>query len=434
VLPGAAAAQDPGTKPRALVLAGGTLVDVSGFGDSPADVKDSVIVIHGGQIVAAGPRAEVKIPAGAEVVDVAGKYVVPGLIDAFCTLNNQAQANAYLYMGVTSIVGFGEPPDGRRGPLYLDASPGPRIYRLDWEWSPDASMPEPEVIKKIDALSQAGVKVLLLHYGMSPAQVRVAARRARELGMATIGELGSTTYAEAIQAGVNAFVHTSRYSVDIAPPEMRKEVVGEPFGPPLFKFYRYLAGLSPDDPAVQRHAAVLASGRAGLIPTASMWYLYLPGHENPWKEPIAAILDPKDLHLPANPATGESDEKKPFAPTMAAKFREIEGQYRKAGAKFLAGSGSDALGTMPGISLHTELQLLTRIGLTPRQALAAATSNLGELFGWSNVGQVKAGSYADLLVLDANPVEEIGNLKKIRLVILNGKILDRDRFLSKPAS
>ncbi|HKH44219.1 MAG TPA: hypothetical protein VKM72_06105 [Thermoanaerobaculia bacterium] len=135
----------------ALVLAGGTIIDVSSFGSSEADVKDSVIVLREGQIVAAGPRKDVKIPAGARVIDISGKSVVPGLNDAFATLNNQAQANAFLYLGVTSIIGLGEPPDGRRGPLYLDASPCPRIYRLDWEWSPDASLPEPEVIKKIDA-------------------------------------------------------------------------------------------------------------------------------------------------------------------------------------------------------------------------------------------------------------------------------------------
>lgn len=441
VLPGAAAAQDPGTKPRALVLVGGTLVDVSGFGDSQADVKDSVIVISGGQIVAAGPRAEVKIPTGVEVVNVAGKYVVPGLTDTFTTLNNQAQANAYLYMGVTSIIGLGEPPGGRRGPLFLDASPGPRIYRLDWEWSGDASASEPELIRQIDALARSGVKALLLHYDMKPEQVRVIARRARELGVATIGELGLTTYREGIEAGVNAFVHTGRYSLDVAPPELRKEVAAYPFGPPRVKFYEYLVRLSLSDPALQRHAALLASGRVGLIPTASLLYLELPGHENPWKEPIAAILDPKDIHLPANPATGERDKvdsaENPmdgFPAGLAERMLEIDTQYRKAGARYLAGTGADAFGALPGISLHTELQLLTRIGLSPRQALAAATSNVGELFGWSNVGQVKAGYNADLLVLDENPAQEIGHLKKIRLVILNGKIVDRDRLLSKPAS
>ena len=77
------------------------------------------------------------------------------------------------------------------------------------------------------------------------------------------------------------------------------------------------------------------------------------------------------------------------------------------------------------------MKLLTRIGLTPRQALAAATSNFGELFGWENVGQVKSGKNADLLVLDENPIRDVSNLKKIRMVILNGEILDRNKLLLK---
>jgi imidazolonepropionase-like amidohydrolase len=109
----------------------------------------------------------------------------------------------------------------------------------------------------------------------------------------------------------------------------------------------------------------------------------------------------------------------------------IEEQYRRAGAKYLAGSGTSAFGTMPGISLHTELQLLTRIGLPPRQALAASTSNFGEIFRWAKVGQVKAGYNADVLVLDANPLEDIRNLKKIRMVILDGRILDREGLLTR---
>jgi hypothetical protein len=213
---------------------------------------------------------------------------------------------------------------------------------------------------------------------------------------------------------------------------LRKAVAENPFGPPMPQFYRYLVDLSLGDPAVQRHAAVLASGRVGLIPTASMRYLTIPGHENPWKEPIAAILDPKDIHLPADPTTGEQADARPLAHVVTAKLQELDGQFLKAGATFLAGSGADAFGTMPGISLHTELQLLTRIGLTPRQALAAATGNLGELFGWSGVGQVKAGFNADLLVLDANPVEDISHLKKIHMVVLNGEMLDRNRLLVPP--
>jgi len=457
LLPAAALAQDTAPPARALVLDGGTLIDVSGSGASTADVKDSVVVISGGQIVAAGPRSAVKVPAGAEIVNVAGKYVVPGLNDAFSTQNNQAQANAHLYMGVTSIVGLDEEPGGRRGPLYADANPSPRIYRLEVLIGYDVEkltpppqtmgelldrgtpLSEPALIQQIDSLAKSGIKVLLLYYSLSPEQVRVAARHARELGIATIGELGKTTYREAVEAGVEAFVHTSRYSLDTVPPDLRAEVARAPFGPPRVRFYRALVGLTPNDPALQKQAALFGSGKAGLIPTASLNYLELPGHGNPWKEPIAAILDPKDIHLPADRATGERAQPDPgvnpmdgFPSGVAQKMLEIDEQYRKAGARFLAGSGSDAFGTLPGISLHTELELLVRIGLTPRQALAAATSNFGELFGWSTVGQVKAGYNADLLVLDENPVQDISHLKKIHLVILNGKVLDRNGLL-KPA-
>ena len=73
--------------------------------------------------------------------------------------------------------------------------------------------------------------------------------------------------------------------------------------------------------------------------------------------------------------------------------------------------------------------MLTDIGLTPRQAIAAATSNPSEAFRWQNVGQIKAGYDADVLVVDADPTADIRNLKKIRLVIHNGRIIDRDALL-----
>ena len=88
-----------------LVLVGGTIVDVSKSGQSAGDIRDSVIVMRDGKIVAAGPRNKTKIPAGANVIRIDGTYVLPGLNDVFAGMNNQTQANAYLYMGVTSIVG-----------------------------------------------------------------------------------------------------------------------------------------------------------------------------------------------------------------------------------------------------------------------------------------------------------------------------------------
>ncbi|MBI3447643.1 MAG: hypothetical protein HY049_01790 [Acidobacteria bacterium] len=423
-------------EPRAMALAGGTIVDVSNFGNSTRDIPDSVVILRGGRIVAAGARSDVPIPGDADIVDVHGKYLLPGLIDGFAGLNSQAQANAYLYMGVTSIVGMS---DERRGELLLDAHPSPRIYPLDTAGIAEkdgkaVALPEGEALADLEAASRRGVKVLLVYYPIPPPLARSLVARAKQLGMATIGELGVTPYPAAIECGVQAFVHTSRYSLQLAPDALHAEVAADPFGPPKAKFYDLLSKLPADDPGLARYASILGRSRVGLIPTMSLGYLDLPGHANPWKEPVAAILDPNGIHLPADPLTGE---RRPdpriaadYSPSvLAATLLRIEERYRQAGAHYLAGSGTSAFGTMPGISLHTELAMLHRIGLTPRQAIAAATGNFRELFGWSDVGSLSAGSRGDVLVLDRNPVEDLGNLKAIARLYLAGEAVDRAGLL-----
>ena len=98
---------------------------------------------------------------------------------------------------------------------------------------------------------------------------------------------------------------------------------------------------------------------------------------------------------------------------------------------YLAGSGADAMGTMPGISLHTELELLVRVGLSPREALAAATNNYSLQFGWNELGQIAPGRRADILAVDADPTANIWNARRISLIVLNGEP-HRSRFTASP--
>ena len=433
-----------------LALRGGTLVDVSNFGRGTRDLADATVVLRGGRVVAVGPARAVAIPKDARVIDTRGTWIVPGLNDVFATVNNQAQANAYLYLGVTGIVGSDE-PGGRRGRLFKNAEPGPRVFVMDQLYGVDTGyvnaneatvqellalprLSDADLRAAIDLKEQQGVRVLLLYYTMQPHQVRTAARYARKRRIATIGELGATSYREGVSLGVEAFVHTSRYSLDLAPPELRAQVAAQPFGPPRRRWYEYLLTVDGANPALQANARVLASGRTALVPTLAMNYLDLPGHRNPWLEPAAQLLDPADIHLPADRATGEPEHpanavRDGFPPGASAHLGELERAYCRAGARYLAGSGTTAFGTMPGISLHIELEQLVRACLTPRQALAAATSNVGATFNWPEVGTLAPGANADVLVLEADPTKDVANLERIRTLIVKGEVVDREALL-----
>jgi imidazolonepropionase-like amidohydrolase len=87
------------------------------------------------------------------------------------------------------------------------------------------------------------------------------------------------------------------------------------------------------------------------------------------------------------------------------------------------------MGTMSGLSLDTELQLLVRLGLSPREALAAATYNYSLQFGWKDLGLIAPGRRADILVLNANPTANIWNVRHISTLILSGKVIDRQALL-----
>ena len=86
---------------------------------------------------------------------------------------------------------------------------------------------------------------------------------------------------------------------------------------------------------------------------------------------------------------------------------------------------------MSGVSMHTELEMMVRLGLSPREALAAATNNYALQFNWNELGQIAAGRRADILVVDGDPSLSIWNVRRISTLILEGNVLDREGLLSQ---
>ena len=416
---------------QTTVLIGGTVVDVSDFGRSTQDIEEAYVVVADGMIIDVGTADGFVPPADAEIIDATGMFIVPGLIDGFATLNDQSYANAYLYEGVTSIIGVS---GGRRGDLFRSASPTPRIYEL--ESVGDESATTDELMEDLEALHGQGIRIALLMYRIEPEQLPILVQRARELGMGTIGELAAATYAQGDAAGVDAFVHTTRYCLDLASDEMRQGVLAEPFSDDLasskWRYYLWLSGLNGTEPVVTDLAEQFASGDAALMPTLALLYLDHPFSRNPWDETIASILSPGFIDNPANRMTGKHifDQAHLDAYARVAGVElKLDAAFKAAGARYLAGSATDVWGTMPGISLHSELELLVRIGLTPREALAAATSNIASTFRWSDVGEVRASARADILILSNDPREDVAHLKDIVHVMQDGVLIDREALL-----
>lgn len=465
--PSSAQAKAQAAAPPPLVLVGGTIVDVTEWGHSAKDLEDAVVVIRDGHITDVGTRYAITIPKNARVIDCTGKYIIPGLVDGFAGMNSQGQASANLYMGVTTIVASS---DDRRGVVDAAANPSPHVYMVDSvgttdDWSSLAHRPEwaaklkegahpaelsPEdSARQIADTAKLGTRVLWLGHNLTAANTQVIIAKAHQMGLITYGEFVSTPYAVGIEAGVDVLLHMSRYELGVIPDELQQPLVNDAYGAAANTAYDYSERLPPTDIHLRNYAKFLAEHHAALMPTFSIYYARLPGHRNLWKEPAAALLDPKGLFIPTDPATGELNY--PLAPWTrhlpAAGQRYLEeGQRKKADQSamrlwrinqtifsafphYLAASGAPVFGSMPGISMHTELEMLVRLGLSPREALAAATSNYSIQFGWNELGQIAPGRRADILVIDGDPTQNIWNVRRISTLVVDGSVIDRDALL-----
>jgi hypothetical protein len=308
-----------------LVLAGGTVVDVTGWGGSAKDLPDAIVIVRDGRITDVGSRMAVSIPKGARVIDCSGKFLIPGLIDGFAGMNSQGQANAYLYMGVTTVVAVS---DARRGAVDLNASPTPHLYLMDSagstdNWSLLAKRPEwalklrqldhprelspDDTLRQLNDTARLGTRAVWLGHNLTAANVQWIIARAHQMGLATYGEFVATPYNVGVEAGVDALPHMGRYELGVIPDELERPLVEDSDGTAATTAYDYAERLPPTDLHLRAYARFLAAHHAALMPTFSIDFARLPSHRNLWKEPAAALLDPARVFEPTNRATGEID-------------------------------------------------------------------------------------------------------------------------------
>ncbi len=451
-----------------LVLSGGTIIDVSNWGHSANDLQDAVVFIREGRITAVGPRAALTIPKGATVIDCTGKYLVPGLVDGYAAMSSQGEAQANLYMGVTTVVAR---TGGNDGPPDLHPAPGPQVYRIATVGTTDndsplralpgwrqtlavtgvhpAELTPAQTALELTALQQMGVRAVLIGPAVSAANSQWILEHARGLGLATYGVFAATPVRLGVSGGVDALLHMGRYEIGVVPDELQRPLADDAYDAASRTAYGYAEHLPPMDEHLHVYARFLAAHRTALMPTLSEYFLRLPDHRNLWAEPAARLLNPHLADGVTDRTTGEMIYPLPNwerkLPQMTQRWLEaglgkranqqaerlwaINQAIFEAYPHYLAGSGAAEMGALPGISVQVELEMLTRLGLSPREALAAATSNYAEQMHWTELGAIEPGRRADILVLDADPTTSVWNLRQFRTLVVNGMVMERDALL-----
>ncbi|HEX2188045.1 MAG TPA: amidohydrolase family protein [Longimicrobiaceae bacterium] len=472
LLLGLAACAAPRGAGTALPLADLAIRDVGVVDvESGALLPGRTVLIAGNRIVAVRPADEVRLPAGARVVDGAGRYLVPGLWDMHAHLNGAASDTArllpaYLASGVTGIRDMwsdppGLAPDSVTGLALIEETrrtrdrvragrlPGPRIVLasgpLDGPHGPDGYVHvvrSAEEARAVVAASAAkGVDLIGTYRWIGPEAYAAAAEAARERGLPLVGLAPvAATFAELTAAGQRTrdgyleweiACSTVGDSLRAARRELARRDARDPSAGAEGSMARAHLAARPRlretfDPELCRRAAAGAA-RSGFWQTPRLVYGRPEASGGAHGARAAEYLHPEERGAWQSRVAQVRRDSAGTVSAAARREREIYRILHAAGIPLLVGTesyfGSPATW---GFSVHDELVELVGIGLTPAQALRAATLEPARALGMADsLGTVAPGKLADLVLLDADPLQDVRNTARIAAVIHDGRLLDR---------
>jgi imidazolonepropionase-like amidohydrolase len=422
--------------PDGIALVGATLIDGSG---GPA-VPDAVIVVRRGRVESVGTRAGFTLPARTTQVDVPGRWIIPGLIDSHAHVEPWALPR-YLAWGVTTVRDLHGTLDTilrLRDRVDKGTVPGPRIYSAGAMIDglpttyPDAigANGPRDARKGVDRLVNAGADLVKVYTRVDHTLLQAVIDEARTFNLRVTGHLGLTDAITAAREGISSIEHLSGV------PEACLSDASSLYAahyrglfPGWTAFERSWATL--DSSALDRVARELADRKVMLIPTLVL-------HETFSHLDDPAVL--QDTMLRAVPTLQQTRWNVPDMVRRAGwsaedypAFRAARPQQDRFLRLFAAAGGRIATGTdasnqllIPGYSEHRELELLVGAGLTPRDALLAATRNGALLLGVDSLGILAPGKAADLVVLTRDPLADIRNTLAIDRVMSRGVLLSSD--------
>jgi imidazolonepropionase-like amidohydrolase len=435
------------TSPTVLVLRGGTLVNVA----SGKEISDSVIVMRGERIEQVG-SGNTGIPDGAQIIDAKGKWIIPGLIDSHAHAENPDDTPFSLYLtnGVTTI----RNPGGNITVLRLTRERllrgeliGPRLFfsgpLLDGVppvW-PDLSLlvDTPQRARSaVNFLADQGVDFVKVYNNVKEPELRAIVETAKELELPVAGHIPrSMTMTHAIELGMTRLEHIRVTGREMLSLDEAQKIDLLPLGSrePLL-WQRFDLQSEKMRALVQR----LARSKIFLDPTlVAAEVTEVPTLDADRNDPNNQYLSPTVVERYVNFKSPLYELPPDLQAAGAEAFHKQEkfvGMCNRAGVKIIAGTDGPGIGSLlPGFGLHRELELLVASGLSPLQALRAATLTAAEALGKEDrLGTIEPGKFADMVVLNADPLQEIQNLRKIYLVVQGGKTYAPDALLQQARS
>ena len=380
---------------------------IDGTGGPISPVRD--ILIERGRIARIAPS--LSIPEGkARVIDAEGRVVMPGLMDLHAHTYRPALLPGFLYFGVTTVRDQGSsmaPMVAYADNIAAGVLPGPRVgyggfqfysdYAFDSEqWQGIEPESDPEHIKRAVDLAEA--------FGAQHIKTRTFRR----------WDINARMITEAHRRGLRATGHCSHLLPLVAAGMDAKEHIGicEPRG----NTYTY-------DDLIQ----LFRVADIGVVPTITYLDFAVRLNERP------AFLDQDPELAPFLPARDNfdwmlklSDDTRQQWAQEAARARETAAKLWRAGITL--GTGTDIWQIPTGV--HMELEQLVAAGLTPAQAIHAGTGGAARILGADkDLGTIEVGKWADLIILDADPLADIRNTRRIWQVVHNGRLVDRAAIL-----
>jgi Amidohydrolase family len=445
--------------PSAIAITHVTVIDATGA--QPR--ADMTVVIRSDRVASVMPSRSGTIPTDATQVDGRGKFVIPGLWDMHTHVIEMADIDfpVLLAYGVTGIrnmhnsslqqgtklrtqVEGGEVPGPHislSGPLVDGASYWPTAIKVT---------SAAEARQAVDTLKAGGADFVKVYTFLSRDAYFAIVEEARRQHISFVGHVPETVLvSEASEAGQRSIEHLDRVLLDCS---SRAKALDERFNDAMALW---------SQPATETRGQTAMIGvNAEMIDTydptrcARLFQEFV--HNNTWQVPTLVAhytaAFPADARVRENPALAfiplpQLIQWRKMAPPSAdwahselalfKKNSELVGAMHRAGVRILAGTDVGNGWLVPGDSLHHELELLVEAGLTPMQALQSATRDAAEFLGRSeDLGTVEQGKIADLLLLDANPLDDIHNTRKIRAVFMRGRYFDRhelDHMLASAA-